>query len=142
VLSGDFFQLPPVPDKTHERSMPATFAFDSQSWPRCIGRPVVLSRVFRQKDNAFVDILSSMRLGVLSRSHVQQLTKLGRPLIYADGIEPSQLFPLRVEVEACNSGRLNALSGQVVTYHAVDCAGYDVHNEPISKFTFDFLSSA
>ncbi|KAJ6575527.1 hypothetical protein B0H10DRAFT_1837669, partial [Mycena sp. CBHHK59/15] len=91
VLSGDFFQLPPVPDKTHEHSMPATYAFDALSWSRCVGKPVVLSRVFRQKDNEFIDILSSMRTGVLSRSHIQQLTKLSRPLTYADGIEPSRL---------------------------------------------------
>jgi ATP-dependent DNA helicase PIF1 len=107
VVSGDFFQLPPVPDKTHEHSMPSTYAFDAQSWQRCIGRPIMLSRVFRQKDNgtvprilesnsshaitAFIDILSSMRTGLLSDTHIQQLTKLSRPLVYADGIEPSRL---------------------------------------------------
>ncbi|KAF7339972.1 ATP-dependent DNA helicase PIF1 [Mycena venus] len=133
IISGDFFQLPPVPDKTHENSMPATYAFDAQSWQRCMGRPIVLSRVFRQKDNAFIDILSSMRMGVLTQTHIQQLTKLSRPLIYADGIEPSRLFPLRVEVEACNSGRLGALPGTMITYHAVDSAGFDVYNERINK---------
>ncbi|KAF7367213.1 ATP-dependent DNA helicase PIF1 [Mycena sanguinolenta] len=139
VISGDFFQLPPVPDKTHEHSMPATYAFDAQSWPRCMGRPIVLSRVFRQKDNAFIDILSSMRTGVLSQKHIQQLTKLSRPLIYADGIEPSRLFPLRVEVEACNRGRLEGLPGTEITYHAVDSAGFDVHNERLNKESADRL---
>ncbi|KAJ6574741.1 hypothetical protein B0H19DRAFT_610865 [Mycena capillaripes] len=91
-----------------------------------------------------------MRAGVLSRTHIQQLTKLSRPLVYEDGIEPSRLFPLRAEVEACSrptnpissclridsgtdSGRLKDLSGTVITYHAVDSAGYDVHNEPLNK---------
>jgi hypothetical protein len=31
--------------------MPATYAFDAKTWQQCVGRPVVLSRVFRQKDN-------------------------------------------------------------------------------------------
>ncbi|KAJ7101011.1 hypothetical protein C8R43DRAFT_245110 [Mycena crocata] len=44
--------------------------------------------------SVFIDILSSMRLGVLSRAHIQILTKLSRPLIYADGIEPSRLWVL------------------------------------------------
>lgn len=51
VLSGDFFQLPPVPDQNNGVPMPATYAFDAECWQRCVGRPVVLSRVFRQKDN-------------------------------------------------------------------------------------------
>lgn len=40
---------------------------------------------------AFVDILSSMRIGELMPEHVQQLTKLSRPIVYEDGIEASQL---------------------------------------------------
>jgi hypothetical protein len=32
-----------------------------------------------------------MRTGLLSDTHIQQLTKLSRPLVYADGIEPSRL---------------------------------------------------
>jgi hypothetical protein len=51
VISGDFLQLPPVPETSHEHRMPATYAFDAKSWPRCMGRPIVLSRVFRQRDN-------------------------------------------------------------------------------------------
>ncbi|KAK7064561.1 DNA helicase Pif1 like protein [Favolaschia claudopus] len=91
VVSGDFFQLPPVPDQTHKQIMPATYAFDAQTWQTCIGTPIVLSRVFRQKDNVFIDILSSMRHGDLSQDHINILAKLSRPLIYADGIEPTHL---------------------------------------------------
>ncbi|KAF8213490.1 hypothetical protein K438DRAFT_1497109, partial [Mycena galopus ATCC 62051] len=125
VISGDFFQLPPVPDKTHEHTMPSTYAFDAQSWHKCMGRPIVLSRVFRQKDDMFIDILSSMRTGVSTQAHIRELTKLSRPLIYDDGIEPSRLFPLRAEVESCNRERLEELPGTATTYHAVDSAGFD-----------------
>lgn len=51
ILSGDFFQLPPVPDQHNGVPIPATYAFDALTWQTCIGKPVVLSRVFRQKDN-------------------------------------------------------------------------------------------
>ena len=29
---------------------PAVFAFEANSWPDCIGQPVLLKHVFRQKD--------------------------------------------------------------------------------------------
>ena len=51
VLSGDFCQLPPVPSKDSQGApIPSTFAFDAQSWDRCVGRPICLKKVFRQKE--------------------------------------------------------------------------------------------
>ena len=50
VLSGDFCQLPPVPDKEKNVVIPATFAFDAKSWNACVGKPIALTKVFRQKD--------------------------------------------------------------------------------------------
>ena len=53
VLSGDFCQLPPVPDKDIKGAqIPACFAFDAESWNRCVGDPIVLKKVFRQKDQS------------------------------------------------------------------------------------------
>lgn len=108
MLSGDFFQLPPVPDQSHEYKMPATFAFDAKSWHKCISRPVFLSQVFRQKDDGknitqgvlrhsyvfsvFIGILASLRKGELKREDINHLQSLSRPLHYADGIEPSHLW--------------------------------------------------
>lgn len=50
ILSGDFCQLPPVPDKDKGAPVPSTFAFNAETWDACIGRPVCLKKVFRQKD--------------------------------------------------------------------------------------------
>ena len=46
VITGDFFQLPPVPDPGRE----AKFAFEAESWNRCISHTIKLTSVFRQKD--------------------------------------------------------------------------------------------
>ncbi|CAK5280080.1 unnamed protein product [Mycena citricolor] len=133
VISGDFYQLPPVPDQSHRRHSPSTYAFDAISWAGCVGTPVVLSQVFRQKDDVFVDILASIRVGALSDDHIQKLSALSRPLIYDDGIEPSELFPLRCDVERCNQERLAALPGETVTYRAIDGAGFDVLDKRIDR---------
>ena len=46
VITGDFFQLPPVPDQGRI----AKFAFDAASWNTSIDHTIGLTQVFRQKD--------------------------------------------------------------------------------------------
>jgi ATP-dependent DNA helicase PIF1 len=46
VITGDFFQLPPVP----ERSKVAKFAFEAATWSTSIQHTIGLSQIFRQKD--------------------------------------------------------------------------------------------
>lgn len=46
VVTGDFFQLPPVPDFGRE----ATFAFDAATWSTSLQHTIGLTQVFRQKD--------------------------------------------------------------------------------------------
>lgn len=46
VITGDFFQLPPVPDK----GKVAQFAFDASTWTTSVEYTIGLHHVFRQKD--------------------------------------------------------------------------------------------
>jgi ATP-dependent DNA helicase PIF1 len=103
VLTGDFFQLPPV-----SRGM-ATFAFEAKAWKSSIDYTVNLTQVFRQKDTsafrcpfskeaylltigkAFVDMLNEMRHGRLSAQSISKFHSLSRPIVYQDGIEPTEL---------------------------------------------------
>ncbi|KAF8139879.1 hypothetical protein EV363DRAFT_1151563, partial [Boletus edulis] len=133
-VSGDFCQLPPVPDRDKDGNpVPPIFAFEAESWSRCIKRPVVLSKVFRQKEQAFVDMLNDMRLGKLDSHAIQAFRSLSRPLHYEDGIGPTQLFPTRVEVDRANESRLRALSGQAMRYTATDVPGYDSNGVRVSE---------
>jgi ATP-dependent DNA helicase PIF1 len=107
VLSGDFCQLPPVPGKEDGISVASTFAFDAQTWNICMGSPIVLTKVFRQKDQSkafvlrqeivsmsfleFVDMLNAMRFGELDPSTVAAFKNLSRKVHYTDGIEPTEL---------------------------------------------------
>jgi len=47
VITGDFFQLPPVPDDPRRA---ARFCFDAHSWNTVIEHTIGLKQVFRQKD--------------------------------------------------------------------------------------------
>ncbi|RAL68475.1 hypothetical protein DID88_007203 [Monilinia fructigena] len=52
VITGDFFQLPPVPD-SNQKSRGAKFAFDAATWKTAINHTIGLTEVFRQKDLSY-----------------------------------------------------------------------------------------
>ena len=76
VITGDFFQLPPVPDNNKI----AKFAFDAASWSTSIQHTIGLHHVFRQKDPVFAGMLNEMREGRLSQNSISAFYKLSRPL--------------------------------------------------------------
>lgn len=116
IVTGDFFQLPPVTRSGEE----AFFAFQSDAWKECIEHTVPLSRVFRQKDDRFVTLLNEMRRGEISSLAMQILTSLSRPLPDQNGLLPTELFPLRVDVDRANAARMAALPGSVHRFLARD----------------------
>lgn len=87
VVTGDFFQLPPVPDKNTS----AKFVFESVTWNTCIEHTILLTHVFRQKDEKFATMLNEMRLGKMSPATVREFKSLSRPLNFHDEIEATEL---------------------------------------------------
>ncbi|KAA1082751.1 hypothetical protein PGT21_050071 [Puccinia graminis f. sp. tritici] len=114
VIAGDFFQLPPVSKGK------VSFAFNASSWSECIPKTINLTQVFRQKDSTFIDMLNEMRMGELTRDSIQRFYKLSRELNFGDGIEPTELYPTRNEVERSNATRLAALKTEARVYAAID----------------------
>lgn len=49
VITGDFFQLPPVPDYD-KKAKDVKFAFDAGTWSTAVHHTIGLTEVFRQKD--------------------------------------------------------------------------------------------
>ncbi|KAK7064560.1 P-loop containing nucleoside triphosphate hydrolase protein [Favolaschia claudopus] len=137
VLSGDFFQLPPVPNRNGDEIIPPTFAFDARTWNTCIDRPMILNRVFRQKDQTFVNLLNAMRFGKME--NLEPFRALARTVEYTDGIKPTELLSRRDEVDRVNITRLNDLPGNCETYQAHDMAGLNSKNERISTQQMDKL---
>lgn len=87
VITGDFFQLPPVP----ERGGMAKFAFEASTWNTCLEHTILLTHVFRQRDAKFAAMLNDMRLGILSTSTVKAFQDLARPLTFDDDLEATHL---------------------------------------------------
>ncbi|KAG7842417.1 hypothetical protein KL942_001155 [Ogataea angusta] len=118
VLTGDFFQLPPV---SLSKTGAARFCFDAVSWKECIDETILLTKVFRQKnDSDLIEMLNALRIGKISNEIKQKFKRLERPLQYDDGIYPTELYPTREEVDRANLERLNSLPGRVYTFQSRD----------------------
>lgn len=119
VITGDFFQLPPVPDG-HGAS--STFAFDAKSWSAAIQHTIGLHHVFRQKDPVFAGMLNEMREGRLTKASIDTFRSLSRTPESNDhlSLTLTELFPTRSEVERANLTRMNQLKGNEVRYIAKD----------------------
>jgi ATP-dependent DNA helicase PIF1 len=61
-----------------------------------------------------------MRRGDISPAAKQTFIGLSRPLPQNDGILPTELFPLRVEVDRANAARMTSLTGPSFKYEARD----------------------
>ena len=119
VFTGDFFQLPPVPDRDSNKAGPI-FCFESNVWKYAIHKTILLQQVFRQTDNELIDLLNGIRMGNTSGDTIKLIKKFEAPVEYDDGIEPTELYPTRREVELSNKRRLERLPGYEILYKAVD----------------------
>ncbi|KAG9955639.1 hypothetical protein KCU98_g17622, partial [Aureobasidium melanogenum] len=116
VITGDFFQLPPVPDS----GKVAKFAFDAATWSTSIEYTIGLHHVFRQKDPVFANMLNEMREGRMSAESIKTFHTLSRPLESESSIDATELFPTRNEVENANQSKMSQLVGEIRTFEARD----------------------
>jgi len=116
VLCGDFFQLPPV-----ELERGAKFCFQAACWPQLVprGSVFVLSRVFRQRDETFLQILEEVRRGVVSPQACSTLRATSAQS-FDEGAEPTRLFPHNASADSFNKQKLAALDGPEMSFDAVD----------------------
>ncbi|PHH84384.1 hypothetical protein CDD83_2022 [Cordyceps sp. RAO-2017] len=119
IITGDFFQLPPVPDQDRRREG-IKFAFDAATWTTSIDHTIGLTQVFRQRDPQFAGMLNEMRLGKISQSTEEAFKSLARPLKFDDGVDSAELYPTRAQVDGSNERRLRELPGQLHRYEAAD----------------------
>lgn len=121
VVCGDFHQLPPV----GEGSNVPLRAFECPEWTQCfeppLGASVVLHRIYRQTDSAFLRILSDVRTATLSADALRHLNQTCcRPLSVQDGIEATKVFPLKRDVASLNEERLAGLPAPPKIFTALD----------------------
>lgn len=108
VLSGDFFQLPPIT----RGNTPVRFAFQSQVWERMDDLVVCyLDLVYRQTDDPLLSILQDIRSGELTDSTIEQLQARLEEVL-PDHLTPTRLYTHNVDVDVINAAELKKISGE------------------------------
>ncbi len=115
VLVGDLAQLPPVVSTEEEsalfsRRYRSPFFFSAESLSGSIMAPIELSRVFRQTDQDFIDLLSQVRLGDANEHVLHVLnSRVGQPL---PSPAPVILTPTNAAADRINLEGLRTLPGE------------------------------
>lgn len=112
VLSGDFFQLPPV-NRMDARE--GGFITSSIAWEEMDPVICYLEEQHRQEDDQLVEILTAMRENDLRRRHAEAL--LERKMVRTPFDTPvTELYTKNINVDTVNQAKLNAMPGDVQEY--------------------------
>ena len=112
ILSGDFFQLPPI----HKEPTNKRFAWQSPSWKDADFQTCYLTKKYRQdQENYLVTILDNIREGKISQETIKLLdSRIDATL--NDDFKPTKLYTHNYDVDNINIQELEKLSGELHTY--------------------------
>jgi ATP-dependent DNA helicase PIF1 len=116
VFTGDFYQLLPV-----QRDKKTKCLFEDTLFDQTIDEVVHLTKVFRQRESSFVDMLHRIRVGDVDAEMVKAITATKKHTLTNDmGIEPTTLFCRNVDVDAMNRTALKKLTTPLVELSCKD----------------------
>jgi ATP-dependent DNA helicase PIF1 len=120
ILSGDFYQLPPVNKQfcnKEEFDIEQTqFCFESKYWKQVIDNVIELTYIFRQNDNTLVKILNQIRVGKLTKSSYKKLLECVEKKDLNKEIKATILFPVKKNVTIINNHEFNKLKTEIKTF--------------------------
>jgi ATP-dependent DNA helicase PIF1 len=121
LLLGDLYQLPPVTKREDwaflSKAYASPYFFDAQVIRRNPVLQVELTRVFRQTEPEFIEILNDIRNNKISAESLEILNRRYDPQYKAtDGISPIIITSHNTEANAINADKLSELSGPEYTF--------------------------
>lgn len=146
IFTGDFYQLPPVPEPNDEDTK--FFCFDCPEWQATfkLENHIQMNQIKRQDDPVFRDILNNMRLGFITDE--QELTLLqyiNRPYNPQDhnGILPTKICPVRRAVDKINNDMYDRLETEEYIFDCQirsDITTYE-DGEPFDEITRELCAN-
>jgi len=118
VLTGDFYQLPPIGNTRDPLS--CAFCFESERWNDIIEDVVELNKCFRHVDPLYAKIMNEVRIGVISKKHHEILKS--RVIKCERGDTRCIIYPNRYQVDRVNTTRLNELDAETKQVYAPICS--------------------
>lgn len=119
VMSGDFFQLPPI---NRGDSRAGGFVVNSQVWQELDPTICYLSEQHRQDDEALLDVLNAMRAGDVRRHHAEKLLARVEETPAEDAIL-TELHTVNIDVDTLNEKKLGELDGDELFYTQTTTGG-------------------
>jgi hypothetical protein len=110
VISGDFFQLPPVSRVPKDKR----FAWQSPSWKSLELQTCYLQEKFRQDDDKLISILDDIRSGKISASSETLLASRHEKELNV--ATPTKLYTHNVDVDRINLEELNKLDSKAMHF--------------------------
>lgn len=105
IMSGDFFQLPPI-NRDGERQ--GGFVVNSNVWQELDPAICYLEEQHRQDDEVLLDILNALRANELRRNHAEAL--LARVDVQPDpDVVLTELHTVNIDVDRINEAKLDLL---------------------------------
>jgi len=113
IISGDFFQLPPVSREFKEKR----FAWQSPSWKELELKSCYLQEKFRQDDDSLIQILDEIRLASVSESSHALLESCFYKEL-SSNYQPTKLYTHNIDVDRINLEELAKLKNKpyIFTY--------------------------
>lgn len=105
ILSGDFFQLPPISRTPKDKR----FAWQSPSWKELELKTCYLQEKFRQDDNVLISILDEIRSGSVSANSYEILNSRHHKDLGID-FTPTKLYTHNIDVDRINNDALNKIN--------------------------------
>lgn len=107
ILSGDFFQLPPIGDEPGKEK----FAFMAPAWVESDLTICYLTEQHRQSDNELNYILNEIRSGRISEYSIKRLVS-SQDTVLDNNWDPTKLYTHNVDVDRMNIKHLKELDGR------------------------------
>lgn len=109
IVCGDFYQLPPAQ---------GTRCFQSEIWDKVFEVSIILDKVFRQKDNTWLNILREVRMGKISDENYKLLRE--RVKEPPKDEKPTILFSTNVDVIQRNKKELSLIKSESMFFVSID----------------------
>lgn len=134
ILTGDFYQLPPVSDNQSEK----TFCFESEKWDIIIDDIVELNEIVRQIDPSFQKCLNEVRIGKCSldtKKLLHDCAKKDKKL--ENGIIPTRLYSKNENVNMINDIEIKKLGTKIIDYNVETKVSID----PTAKLPDEYVEN-
>tara|TARA_B100000524_G_scaffold234445_1_gene124730 strand:- start:175 stop:1464 length:1290 start_codon:yes stop_codon:yes gene_type:complete len=129
IVSGDWLQLPTINN--------SGYAFQSNTWNKCIHETIYLKQIMRQKDPLFQRVLNSIRVGDIN-DEVKRvlLSRVNKTFDHTKGIIPTKLFCINSDIDRINSNELYKLSrmGHIIKYYPIQWSSKSSDNLKYNKY--------